>query len=251
MFIRNFKFFLFGDYKHIEAQPEKINNISNKLVQNGIGLIPGTFQQINPSFGLKAFERIMFTNSKEKLSVQISMEAIEINKVVFDNKWYNLKSETDEFISRVKKIIRSLAESNEGLDSGRRVSLIVEVLYDKEQIKPFNDIYNDFNNTLPDYDSSETFEWNTRAAKRKNLKILGYEEEVNIVTQVLRTNGQVNSFNEIQQFDTVQSIIDINTLDNNNRPRVNQEFVNEFLEKVNDLYSSLNSKLEVRILESK
>lgn len=247
MIIRNIKFVLFGDYKNLEAQPENILNISSKFMENGIPVIPGTFHQFNPNWGLRPFERMMFTNSPEKLTVQIGMEAIEISKVIMDKKWYNFKSPTDEFVSKIKKIISSLKASTSVFNDGIRISLVVEILHDRDNMLPLSEVYKNFNNTIPKYSADETFEWNTRAVRKERCTILGNEEEFNVVTEVLQVSGQISSFGVVEEFDTVQTRIDINTIDSNKRPRINDEFVSIFLDQAYDLFSSQNAEVEVKI----
>lgn len=250
MFIRNIQFVIFGDFRDIDAQPEKIINISTKLLENGISAIPGTFQQMNPSVGMKAFERIMYTNTKEKYNIQIGMDKIQVNKAIVDNKLYNFVTETELFLSKLKKIIKSLKDSEQGLPPGYRVSLIIDILHDKEKLKPFNEIYNSFNNKLPNYDADETFEWNTRAVKRNTVNVLGLPEVMNIVSEVSRVNGEVNVFGQTEQFDTIQAKIDINTIDENRNLRVTDEFISQFLTYSYDLFTSQYNDIEVKIIGS-
>ncbi|WP_144466582.1 hypothetical protein [Bacillus nitratireducens] len=247
MIIKNVKFTLFGDYKNIEAQPEKAIKISSDLMLNGVTLLPGTFQQVSPRLGMKAFERMIFNNNQEKLSVEIGIDTIEISKMIVDNKIYNFKSEIDQFIYKVKKIIRVLTESYSELISGRRISLIIETLYGTEHIKPLDEIYKSINDRLPSYDDSETFEWNTRAAKRETFEILGNEEKINLVTEVLRTSGEHTLTGETEEFDTIQARIDVNTVDENTRVRIEDKFVDEFLEKANKLMTSQDTALGVKL----
>ncbi|HDR8123585.1 TPA: hypothetical protein QCZ27_005488, partial [Bacillus cereus] len=146
-----------------------------------------------------------------------------------------------------KKIIKVLKNSNEEFTDGRRVSLVTETLYDTETIKPLDEIYRNVNNTLPNYSDEETFEWNTRAAKRNNFKILGHEEKVNVVTEVLRTSGEHNLTGELKVFDTIQARIDVNTVNENVKLRINEEFIAEFLGEANTLMTSHEVDLGVKL----
>lgn len=247
--LRNIRLVIFGDYKDIDAQPEKIMNISTFFMKNGIQLLPGTFQQINTQYGIKTFERIMFSNSKEKLTVQIGIDNIEISKNISD-KIYNLSNGTERFLSNAKKIVDSICAANQDIEKGSRISLVVETLYDKDRIKPIEDLYNTFNGTLPKYTPAETFEWSTRSVKREKFTLSGDLEEVNVVSEVQKASGQVNSFGEIEEFDTIQVRLDINTLSTISTYRIDFEFVEEFILKAFDLFESINSELEVKILDS-
>lgn len=247
MIIKNVKFTLFGDYKNLEAQPEKAIKISSDLMLNGVTLLPGTFQQVSPKWGMKAFERMVFNNNPEKLSVEVGIDSIEISKIIVDNKIYNFKSQIDQFLYTVKKIIRVLKDSYSEFNAGRRISLIVETLYGTEHIMPLDEIYINVNNTLPNYDENETFEWNTRAAKKETFGILGDEEKINLVTEVLRTSGRHNLTGENEEFDTIQVRIDVNTVDENNRVRIEDKFIEEFLEKANELMTSQDAALGVKL----
>lgn len=248
MSIRNLNFILFGDYKKLEAQPELILKIASKLLENGVAMNPGTFQQMNPSQGVMVFERIMFNNPKEMINVRINVDSIEINTTISDNKEYNFKSHMDTFISKVKKIIKSLIESIEDFNLGVRVSYITEIIYDdKGKIKPLEDIYLDLNNRIPEYSKEETFEWNTRAVKRVEQTINNSSEILNLVTEVLKVDVEVNNLGIVSEYDTISTKIDINTVYFNNNPRINVEFVNEFLELASSLFSSHNKPLEVKI----
>ncbi|WP_322552035.1 hypothetical protein AAB109_11355 [Priestia megaterium] len=251
MIIRNIQFFLFGDFEEIEAQPESILDISTKFLENGISVIPGTFQQVNPNQGMKSYERIMFNNSKEQFNIQIGMEAIQINKLIVDNKAYNFKSETDQFLSKIKKVIKALNDSDIGFNNGRRISLIIDVLHDPKKIKSFSEVYSTLSNKLPNYEPEEAFEWNTRAVKRRKIDVAQQQEELNIVTEVLRTAGEINNSGKTERFDTIQTKIDINTIDDNKKPRINEEFVRDFLDNANDIFCLHFDDIEVMIVESK
>jgi hypothetical protein len=247
MIIKNVKFTLFGDYKNIEAKPEKMVGISNELMLNGVTLIPGTFQQVSPKMGMKAFERMVFNNNQEKLTVEVGIDTIEISKIIVNINYIISNQKLDQFLYIVKKIIKVLKNSNEEFTDGRRVSLVTETLYDTETIKPLDEIYRNVNNTLPNYSDEETFEWNTRAAKRNNFKILGHEEKVNVVTEVLRTSGEHNLTGELKVFDTIQARIDVNTVNENVKLRINEEFIAEFLGEANTLMTSHEVDLGVKL----
>lgn len=249
MIIRNLQFFIFGDFKDIEAQGDKIIKIYTKLLENGItGIVPGTFQQVNPNLGLKAFERIVFTNTQEKYNIQIGMDSIQINKAIVDSKTYDITSESDLFLLKIKKIIKSIKEAEVGFQPGHRVSLLFDILHDKDKLKPMNDIYNILNNKIPNYGEEETFEWNTRGVKRTTVNILQEPEELNVVTEVLRVKGEVNAFGYINQFDTIQTKFDINTIDEKRNNRINEEFISDFLTYANDLFNSHYKDIEVKIV---
>lgn len=250
MAIRNIKFFLFGDFSTIEAQPQKTLDISQKLINNGIPLMPGTFQQVNPTKGLKTFERIMFSAQKDQLSVQIGMDLIEIQKVIVNEKKYNLASETDKFIIEIKKIVKSLNEAHESGIKGLRVSLVVENLYDNSILKSFSNIYEEFNNKIPNYEAEETFEWSIRAVKRTLFKLLEQQEEVNFVSDISRGLGQVTKQGEFSEIDSIHSRIDINTIDANKNLRIDSNFIHDFLEQAKNLYFEQNEAIEVKVLES-
>jgi hypothetical protein len=247
MTIRQVKFVLFGNFKELEAQPETILSISTNLLQNGLSLVPGTFQQFNPRYGMKTHERIMFSNSKERIATQIGVDAIDVNSLIIEKKPYNFSGHMDVFLSRVKKIIKSIKNSNQPLNDGSRISLIIENFYDPSNIKPFHEIYSTINNTLPSYNKEETFEWSTRAVKRNNFSIQGKEEVVNVVSEVAKIQGHLNSFGYEQEFDTIHTKIDINTVLDNSKPRINEEFIEDFLNKAIDLFTSINAEIEVKI----
>jgi hypothetical protein len=248
--IRNIRFVLLGDYKEIEANPETILELSKKLMDNGVSFVPGTFQQFNPNLGMKPLERIMFNSSKEKVNIQIGVEAIEITKIIDDSKLYNFKPLTDQFLSQIKKIVKALVESTETFNDGRRSSLVIDIIHDREKIKDVKEVYETFNKTIPGYNEEETFEWNTRAVKRVQKVISGYHEDLNVVTEVLRVSGRLTVLGDVKDFDTVQTRIDINTTDSNNKLRINDVFISDFLDIANEIFSSHNAELEVKIVES-
>jgi len=249
MSIRNIRFVLFNDFKHLNPDPELIFEMHKQFLSNGVQVIPGTFQQMNPQHGLKTYERILFNNSKENVTIQIGIEALEISKVINSKKHYVFENETDEFLTYLKKVITSLHPFLTSAQPAKRCSLIVDNIYIEAPLKDLSDIYKTFNNTIDNYSEEETFEWNTRAVKKIETEISNYQEVLNFVTEIMRTSGQINQSGNIEEIDTIQTRIDFNTIDTNKNARINDEFIFEFLDLANrEIFSKL-SELEVKILE--
>jgi len=252
MLLTNLQFILFGDYKKYEADQERIISILSKFIENGVQVIPTTFQQINPVMGLKASERIMFNNSKENYSVQIGIDAIQIQKTLPKIKLYNYEAEIKDFMRTIKKIIKSLSDTQEGLNLGSRISIVVENTYNTTEIVELNKIYEMFSNSIPNYSIEETFEWNTRVVKRLELSSVNLKDEiVNFVNEVSRINGNFNSNGEVEELDTIQTKVDINTLYIKNDNRIDLKFASEFLDDSLELLLSQHKSLEGMIVENK
>ena len=252
MLLTNLQFILFGDFKKYEADQERIIAILSKFTENGIQVIPTTFQQINPAIGFKASERIMFNNSKENYSVQIGIDSIQIQKNLPKVKVYNYDAELTSFIRTIKKIIKSLSDTEEGLNLGSRISFIAENTYNISEIVGLNKILEIFSDRVPNYSTEETFEWNTRVVKREKLNSANLKDEiVNFVNEVSRINGNFNSNGEVEELDTIQTKIDINTLYVNNDYRIDLNFVGDFLDNSLKLLLLQHKSLEEMIVENK
>lgn len=249
MSLRNFQVFVFGNYSEFKADANLIREISDKLFSNGLSLIPGTFQEVVSSSGLKPEERIMYKDSKDQFLVEIGVESIRINKIVDVKKTYNLIDELDEFLLKAKKFIKSLFEISSQIPKGQRMSLIIDTIYDNDNIRNFNDVYMEFNRQVPGYEADEVVEWYTRAVKRVNFNINDNDEVVNVVTEVNRSEGEYTYQGKRTVFNTILSKIDINTFIYNNSPRMDFSFVGEYLEKSKEVFISQNENLEVRIIE--
>ena len=245
--IQNLNFNLFGDYKSLEATPERISQLLSEMIKKGLNVMPGTFQQINPGLNMKKFERMQFINQKDNFSISFNVDSIHINSTIIDDKSYNLMKNINKFVFNINKVLSSLDNLDEDVPSGSRVSLVVSILHENQKIKPLTEIYQEFSNSIPLYEPDKTFEWNSRAVKREENKILEQDEEFNIVSEVMRTQGEIDRSGEKSVFDTINTIIDINTLHENTKERIDSDFSKEFLEKAVELFSSHYKAIEVKL----
>lgn len=245
--LQNLNFNLFGDYKDFEATPERISQLLSEMLKIGLNVMPGTFQQVNPGLGMQKFDRMQFIDQKNNFTIMFNVDSIHITQTMLNDKSYNLKRNINKFISDINKILLAINKLEQEVPLGRRISLVVSTLNNDSKIKSLDDIYKDFSNTIPFYEPEETFEWNARAVRRENHEILEYKEKFNIVSEVTRTQGELDKFGEKEYFDTINTTIDVNTLNENTKERIDSVFSKEFLEKAATTFSSQYEAIEVKL----
>lgn len=242
--IHNISFNLIGNFQELEATPEIISRLLTEFLRNDLSVMPGTFQQVNPGLGMKMFERMQFTNPKNNLTILINVDSIQISTILYKAKSYNLNKNIVEFITTINKFFKSI--DSIGIDiPGSRVALIVGILYDSNKLKPLEDIYELFGGRIPLYNSKETFEWNARAVRNDLIRTTQGDEKLNIVSEVARTQGETNNAGFETSFDTINVVIDINTVFEKKNERVNSDFVKEFLENTRDKMVNQHNEIEV------
>ena len=247
--IQNLRCTLFGKYENLGATPERISNILVSMISKGIQVVPGTFQQINPAHGMQTFDRMQFFNQKDNFTILFNVDSIQITTNIINDKSYNLEKNINSFISAVNKFFSSIDALEEKFPNAQRVSLIVSLLYDNNEIKELETIYDDFSNKLPNYKPEETFEWSTRAVKRSQFEILEHQEKFNIVSDVMRTQGQVDKNGSTSNFDTINTVLDINTLNEVQDERIDSEFAKIFFSKAVDLFFENYKLIEVKLVD--
>lgn len=248
MNVQNFNVFIAGDYTEFEATPERISGILNNMIQKGLQVMPGTFQEINPGLGLKKFDRMQFFNQKNNFTVSFNVDSIHFFSSVQEKKEYNFDRNLELFISQVKKVLSSIEDYGENFPNGKRVSLITSTFPNRESIRPLVDIYKTFGNTIPNYNPEETFEWTARAVKTSDINIKGIQEKINIVSEISRVKGEFGEIDSREEFETANTVIDINTVDNNKNYRVDKQFAEQFFSLAKDLlitqYKSVREKID-------
>lgn len=244
--LQSLNFNLFGNFERFEATPERISLILNEMLKVSLNVIPGTFQQVNPSLGMKKHERMQFINQKENFSILLNVDSLAISATI-DDKSYNLERNINTFVSNVKRVLKVFNSMQEEFPLGSRISLVINLLHDKEKIQSLDNIFEDFNSGFPNYESDETFEWSTRLVKRKDIEVKENMEKINIVSEVGRTQGEISRSEEAVPFDTVNTMMDINTLYENHEERIEIKFAEEFLNHAVTFFLSYHDTIEAKL----
>lgn len=244
MIIQNNKVVLFGDYEKVEATPEKIMSISSKFMENGIVLLPGNFQQMNVNTGMKTFERIMYTDSKNRITVKIGMDTIEVDQIFIENKKYKIEENNERFKKDVLKIFKSIIEA-EHISQGVRIGLILEVFHDPNHL--VKDLHRTFSDSLLITDEKDIIEWNTKIVKRKGIQDFDDAEKFNISTEVNKVAGELVSFGKNYEFDTVMTKVDVNSIQEFGDQRIEYNYAKLFLDNGFKIFKEINKELEVKL----
>ena len=99
----------------------------------------------------------------------MNVDSLEVS-VTIDDKPYNLERNINTFVSNVKRVLKVFNSLQEEFPLGNRISLVINLLHDRENIQPLDNIFEDFNSGFPNYKSDETFEWSTRLVKREKIE---------------------------------------------------------------------------------
>jgi hypothetical protein len=93
------------------------------------------------------------------------------------------------------------------------------------------------------YKENQPFEWNWRTVSRKPIDLDGLSENLNVITQVNRRQGEIKVGNEFIPFDRGMFSFDINTAGKNNDHRFDLRHIVSFYRQVVELHDLLSKEV--------
>lgn len=149
--------------------------------------------------------------------------------IAIDRNFNGESIEIPDFFEKVKAI--SELFMTEYKKSGKRVSLVTKSLFPEMEPEILDSIYRKFTQTTQGYQENKPFEWNIRSVNRMKYNIAGQEEDINFITNVGRTQGNMTIKGSSNNFDRIILDFDINTIVENENYRFSHREISEFIEE--------------------
>lgn len=232
---------VFGNFGDIQPTTDIISKVMTLFRDRG--LIPGTFQELS-QLAMGPQLRLRISSPNNEWNINFATQRIDIEKNHVDPKGQNLGSpevftkEVCEFFSRI------LTEFNR---KANRIALITSGLLKEMTQDRLNDIYCRLFRPIDFYKTNNPFEWNSRAVARITLDIAKNCEQLNVITNINRIQGQMVRPGDvgILNFDRIETAFDINTAQENPETRFDTTCVDSFFSEAVDIRAKILKSLEV------
>lgn len=204
------------------------------------GLVPNVFQEFVPPN--PPASRLRLSSSDNKWSINFGLKRISIEKNlagIFHKDLGEFSEFCNEVISIYKTIHKIFPRKATRL-AGVSHYLLKELSEQKMEM-----IYDKFLCPFSVYNDNRPFEWNSRSVCRLNEKWGKFKEDINLITQINRVQGQMDESGKISEIDRIQIIIDGNSLPQKNEERFDIKAIEDFYKH----YPSVPDKVLKDILE--
>ncbi|PFD55832.1 hypothetical protein [Bacillus thuringiensis] len=231
---------LFADFREIDVTPNNIMRLMNTL--KDFGLLPSTYQELNPAISSTPITRPKFSSINEEWVISIGSNCINIDKNPVDAVASNM-TDIQDFIRIASHMLQLIIE--EFGKNGKRVSLVTNALLDEMPEEQLNSIYNRIvSNPLEFYKENIPMEWNVRSANRVNYTINNAEEQVNVITNMGRVKGRMLKGDSVVDIERISLEFDINTVASNEDTRLSGSSVSKFLQEAVETRGKIISQVE-------
>lgn len=229
---------LFANLLDMTATPD--NTFKMMSVFKDYGLLPSTFQEITP-FNPTPTIRTQFSSANGEWVVRIASRRIDVEKNPTDGVASNMGS-IDDFQRTACNLISLFLEAFG--KKGTRVSLCSNSLLREMESEMLADVYKRIMNPLEYYKVSTPNEWNIRSVGKESYMISETQERVNVITNISRSQGQMVQNNTPLEFDRIVLEFDINTVQENEDPRLESNALPLFFENAILTRNILISQIE-------
>jgi hypothetical protein len=234
---------IFGNFADIMPTPERMSRMIS--VFSDKGLLPGTFREISPSGGVSQL-RLQMSSPNNEWNILIAAQRIDILKNAIDAKGENLGA-IDEFTKEAGELVdRALKELDR---KANRIALVTSGLLKDMPPDKLNTIFGRLFRPIGFYQENTPFEWNSRSVAKTKMNFGGFREDVNIITDINRVRANLQQQDSVLVLDRIEAAFDINTIQDNQENRFDNQSISEFFMEAADLRSQILSDLEVIINE--
>lgn len=232
---------LFGDFKDIEPKPEIMMELMP--LWSKFSLMPSTFHEINPNFGMTPLNRLSFISQSNDFRIDIGIDKVTVSINTINSN--GIETNIDKFAEDASYILEQILSKYNKL--GTRVSLVTESLFPEYDSETLEHVYKKMFTPISFYNENKSFEWNARSVARINYDLSNKLEVINVITEVARLQGRFN--NQITDFDRINLKFDINTIGQNSEKRLDGEAIKKFLFHAMETRNKLINEVESMIID--
>lgn len=237
----NYQTSIFVDASDITPTPNIISDLVNMFSKKG--LIPNTFQEIGPS-GQQL--RVRLSSSNNEWSIMFGSNRINVEKTQTDGSGSNM-GDLSDFCKESADIYQQILKHFKM--KANRIALINNYILEEMSPSTLASAYSKLFKPPKFYDLNTPFEWDWRSAAKVEEKLLRVKEDFNIIMTVKRVSGTLQHEHEVQNFDRISLLFDINTVPNNKEYRFRIGSIKNFHTKAINLQNKLISNLQELIYE--
>lgn len=220
----NYQYTLFGEFSDIKPENSDII-IKLMTIFNGENFMPASFQEFSMNMmPPKIDNRISLINND---GVTINIGNTRVDLIVAYNeqgkyKEMEIKETTKRAVEMLNKLLKEFNKTC------NRIALNTMQILSTDESKRIIQKYDSMQQLVKYYNDNNAFEWNQRFVTKKQCEPI--QEEMNVITNVSKTKGELANNNNIILFDGIMLQFDINTLPNKLNYRFGQEEVKNFFE---------------------
>lgn len=133
---------------------------------------------------------------------------------------------------------------------GTRMSYLSKGLLPEMDVEHLKNLQYSFLNTIPFYQKNPSCEWSTRQVSRCEYNINDQPELINVISQINRTQGEIQVENEIKYFDRLEVAFDINTFQENKKRRFTKDNILPFLNEAVSTAEIISNQISEKVYES-
>lgn len=126
---------------------------------------------------------------------------------------------------------------------GTRMAYLIKGLLPEMDDELLKSLQYSFLNTISFYEENPSCEWSTRQVSRYNLKIDDKLELSNIITEIRRTQCDIEIESVLKHFDRIEVMYDFNTFQENKKRRFAKEHIEQFLKESINMYEIINRQI--------
>lgn len=236
-FVLRYQASIFVDSRDIIPSAEIITKLVNEFKDKN--MLPSTFKQMEfpnspPS------TRLRLSTSDEEWIVNFALQRIDVirNSKEIPGKAIlpivDFCSEATTLFSRILTLFPKKA---------KRLSLISSYLLEEMSLDALKKIFLALYNPITFYQVNCPNEWNSRVVSKVPFSFGDTEEQINVVTEINKINGEMGSQDEVKMIERLQVNFDINTVQDNQDFRFVPIDINSFYGEIVKLEQSLLNEI--------
>jgi hypothetical protein len=226
---------IFTDTSNITPTPNNFKKAIDMFSEKG--LIPYPFHELKPQ-GPERFtqQRIGLRSPTGEWLVNFPSGRIDIMKHLTEPQGKNM-GELGKFCLEVTSFFEKIVKEFE--KKAHRLALITEFLLGEMTDSNLSAIYLKLFKPPKFYAEALPFEWDWRSASKKQFDLEGEPENLNVITIINRTVGEMAIKGEVTRFDRIHLSFDINTTPENKSYRFDIRHITNFYDEIFKLHNDL------------
>ncbi len=222
----------FGDISRVAPTPSTIKRVMDLF--SDLELVPGTFMEIGNA-GPGQQSRLMMSSPEAGIIINFATNRVDIQKQIV-NRSQGLGTIKD--FSNLAADAASRISENFNINYNR-VSLVADHMLELMTSEELDSAYSKLIRSHLNIGDGRPAEWNMRNSVKDVIIVNDISEEINSIVQINRIQGELEISGEVEIFDRLQLILDINTVAENSNTRFNKENIDSYYEGASQRYEQL------------
>ena len=222
----NYQYTLFGEFSDIKPEDSDII-IKLMTIFNGENFMPASFQEFSMNMVPPKMDNRISLINKDGVTINIGNSRIDLIVAYNEQGKYKDMDITEITTKAIEMLNKLLREFNKTCN---RIALNTMQILSSDESRNVIQKYDGMEQIIKYYNENKPFEWNQRFVAKKHCEKIS--EEINVITNINKTKGQLANNNSVILFDGIMLQFDINTLPDKLNYRFGTKEVQEFFESV-------------------